>query len=89
MGQQCSHWRWNICKSWRTLLAPEREKQEETIKVTVGSLYKGKALNYNSSGTWHLPDFFQPVKTPWVFPYLPVQFLLSAVRKALFSSLWL
>ncbi|KAF8498600.1 cytochrome P450 [Russula emetica] len=40
------------------LVGSEREKQEEIIKVTTGSMYQGEVLYYNCSGTWHLLDLF-------------------------------
>ena len=36
----------------------ERERQEEIIKVTTGSMYGGEALYYNHSSTWRLLDLF-------------------------------
>ena len=33
------------------LVGPEREKQEEIIKVATGSMHSGEALYYNVSGT--------------------------------------
>ena len=49
------------------LVGFEREKQEEIIKVTTGSMYSGEALYYNGLSTWHLPDLVQPVPTLCVF----------------------
>ena len=36
------------------LVGSEREKQEEVITVTTGSMYTGEALYCNGSDTWHL-----------------------------------
>jgi hypothetical protein len=43
-----------------SLVGSERQKQEEIIEVTMGSMYSGETL-YSCLGTWHLQDLFQPV----------------------------
>jgi hypothetical protein len=41
------------------LIGSERERQEEVIKVTMGTFFSGEALCYNGfPGTWYLLDLF-------------------------------
>jgi hypothetical protein len=56
------------------LVGSEREKQEEIIKVTTGSMYAGEALYYNGSGTWHLLDLFSAGSDTVRISYNPVRF---------------
>ena len=67
------------------LVGSEREKQEEIIKVTTGSMYAGEALYCNGSDTWHLLETFQPVQTRCVFLIIPYIFLLSTIMKTVSS----
>ena len=63
----------------------EREKQEEIIKVTTGSMYSGEALYYNGSGTWDLLDLFSAGSDTVSISYNPVRFLLSPIMKSVSS----
>jgi hypothetical protein len=56
------------------LVGPEREKQEEIIKVATGSMYSGEALCYNGSGTWHLLQLFSAGANTVGVSYDPVHF---------------
>jgi hypothetical protein len=40
------------------LVGTERQKQEEIIKVAMGSIYQGEALYIHGTDTWHLQDLF-------------------------------
>jgi hypothetical protein len=55
------------------LVGPERDKQEEIIKVTTGSMYLGEALYYYGSGTWHLLELFSAGLDTVRFSYIPMQ----------------
>ena len=67
------------------MVGSEREKQEEVIKVTTGSMYAGEALYYMVPlhGTYFTS--FQPGQAPCVFPYDLTRFLLTPVTKAVSS----
>jgi len=60
------------------LVGSEREKQEEIIKVTTGSMYSGEGLCHNGSGTWHLLDLFSAGTDTVRISYNPVRFILLA-----------
>ena len=57
------------------LVGSEREKQEEIIKVTTGSMYSGEALYYNGLGAWHLLDLFSAGSDTVRISYNPMRFL--------------
>ena len=63
------------------LVGSEREKQEEVIKATMGTMYLGEALYYNGSGTWHLVDLFLAGLNTVRVSYNHVYFLLSTIMK--------
>ena len=67
------------------MVGSEREKKDEVIKVTTGSMYSGEALYYmvRVHGTYYTS--FQPVQAPSVFPYNPARFFLIPVMKAVSS----
>jgi hypothetical protein len=67
------------------LVGSEREKQEETIKVTTGSMHSGEALYYNGSGTWHLLDLFSAGSDTVSISYNHVRFLLRPIMKTVSS----
>ena len=67
------------------LVGSEREKQEEIIKVTTGSMYSGEALYYNGSGTPHLLDLFSAGSDTVRISYYPGRFLLSTIMKTVSS----
>jgi hypothetical protein len=68
------------------LVGSEREKQEEIIKATTGTMYLGEALSYyNGSGTWHLLCLFSAGSETVRVSYNPVHFLLSNIMKTVSS----
>jgi hypothetical protein len=73
------------------LVGSEREKREDIIKVTTGSMYSGEALLYNGSGTWHLLYLFSAGSDTVRISYSPVRILLSTIMKTVssMSSLFL
>ena len=56
------------------MVGSEREKQDEIIKVTTGSMYSGEALFYNGLITWHLLDVFSAGSDTVRVSYNPVHF---------------
>ena len=56
------------------MVGSEREKQEEIIKVTTGSMYSGEALYCNGSCTWHLRDLFLAGSDTVRMSYNPVRY---------------
>jgi Cytochrome P450 len=63
------------------LVGSEREKQEEVIKATMGTMYLGEASCYNGSGTRHLVDLFLAGLNTVRVSCNPVYFLLSTIMK--------
>jgi len=56
----------------------KRQQQEEIVKMTLGSIYEGKALYYGL-GVWVLRRLFQLVQTPFVLSDNHSRFLLTPI----------
>ena len=67
------------------MVGSEREKQEEIIKVTTGSMYAGEALYRNGSDTLHLLELFSAGSDTVRVSHYPVHFLLSNIMKTVSS----
>ena len=67
------------------LVGSEREKQEEILKVTTGSMFSGESSCYNGLGAWHLLCLFSAGSDTVRVSYTPVHFLLSTIMKTISS----
>ena len=67
------------------MAGPEREKQEEIIKVTMGSMYSGEAIYYNGLDTCHLLDLLSAGSETVRVSSNPMHFLLSTIMKTVSS----